>query len=90
MSEVVTGATRCAIEESRLFRCLICSAISCVPPEWLIKGGVLYDKAKNSMELEDGIQLKFPFDGVLATYDATSDSLVPFEVSYHCFSGCLN
>lgn len=79
--EVVTAATRNAVEECRLYRCLVCSAVSCVPPDWLCKGGALYMKAEDVFDLEDGMQYNFPLDGVMATYVAESDKLVPFAVS---------
>ncbi len=79
--EVVTAATRNAVEECRLYRCLVCSAASCVPPDWLSKGGPLYDKAAQLYDLEDGMQYNFPLDGIMATYVMETDRLVPFAVS---------
>ena len=38
--EMVTMETRTAVEEKRLFRCLICSALSCVPEVGVV---MLYD-----------------------------------------------
>ncbi len=80
--EVVTAATRNAVEESRLYRCLVCSAVSCVPPEWLCRGGPLYQKTSERFELQDGMQYTFPLDGIMASYVAQIDKLVPFAVSY--------
>lgn len=82
--EIVTDATKSAVEESRLFRCLICSAVTCVPPHWLRPGGQLYDKALDRYDLEDGMMYKFPIDGVVAKYDGTSDSFIPSQVSWAC------
>ena len=79
--EVVTMTTRNAVEEYRLYRCLVCSAISCVPPDWLTKGGPLYKKAAETFDMEDGMQYSFPYDGIIATYVASSDKLVPYSVS---------
>lgn len=69
------------MEENRLFRCLICRSLSCIPAEWLKKGGNLYEKAAEMFALEDGIALSFPYDGVSAKYDGASDSLIVLEVS---------
>jgi hypothetical protein len=79
--DVVINCTRSAVEENRLFRCLICRSLSCIPPDWLRKGGNLYEKAAEKFTLEDGIALSFPYDGISAKYDANSDSLVVLEVS---------
>ena len=91
LPETVTAATKSAIEESRLYRCLICSAISCVPAEWLKRGGQLYTKAAERFDLEDGMQCSFPLDGISATYIAAMDSFVPFTVSWCVWphSSCL-
>ena len=85
---LVTQATSSAVAGERLFRCLLCQALSCVPPEWLKEGGLLHSKAQDNLSLEDGMTLSFPFDGVTASYDAASDSLHPLEVS-HSKSICL-
>ena len=46
-AETITVATKNAVAEGRLFRCLICSAVSCVPPDWLQRGGLLYERAND-------------------------------------------
>ena len=69
------------MEENRLFKCLVCQSLSCIPQEWLRKGGNLYEKAVEKFPLTDGIALSFPYDGVSAKYDGASDSLVVLEVS---------
>ena len=79
--DVVIDCTRSAVEENRLFKCLICRSLSCIPPDWLRKGGNLYEKAAEKFTLQDGIALSFPYDGISAKYDANSDSLVVLEVS---------
>ncbi len=80
----VIASTRAAVETGRLFRCLICSALSMVPAEWLTKGGMLYQKtAESSVEMVDGVKLSFPFEGLSASYSSATDSLTPLEVS--CF-----
>lgn len=78
--DVVVDCTRSAVEENRLFKCLICRSLSCIPPDWLRKGGNLYEKAAEKFPLEDGIALSFPYDGISAKYDSASDSLVVLEV----------
>ena len=78
--ETVISATRSAVEETRLFRCLFCRAISCVPPDWLKPGGDLYNKAAEKFDLEDGTPYSFPMDGVSAIYDSGTDSLKAFMV----------
>lgn len=83
-ADILTGYTHCAVQENRLFRCLICSALSCVPPDWLCRGGLLYSKATEQFPLEDKLSYSFPFDGVVASYDAEMDKLVPVEVSRPC------
>lgn len=81
----VIASTRAAVEEGRLFRCLICSALSLVPAEWLTKGGMLHKKAaESSVQLVDGVKLTFPFDGISAIYSAATDSLTPLDVSCFC------
>lgn len=80
----VIASTREAVEDGRLFRCLICSALSMVPAEWLSKGGMLYQKAaESSVKMVDELKLTFPFDGISASYSKATDSLIPLEVS--CF-----
>lgn len=80
----VIASTREAVEDGRLFRCLICSALSMVPAEWLTKGGMLYQKAaESSVKMVDNLKLTFPFDGISASYSSATDSLTPLEVS--CF-----
>lgn len=84
-SDVIISTTRAAIEEGRLFRCLICSTVSIVPADWLSKGGMLYKKAAESpVGLVDGVTLSFPFDGITACYNGAKDSLVLLEVSCFC------
>lgn len=84
-TESVIATAQESVEEGRLFRCLICSALCNVPGEWLVKGGMLHQKATESnVGLVEGIKLSFPFDGITASYDAASDRLVPVEVSCFC------
>ena len=89
--DVVINCTRSAVEENRLFKCLICRSLSCIPPDWLRKGGNLYEKAAEKFPLQDGIALSFPYDGISAKYDAASDSLVVLEVGKaFCLVQCNN
>lgn len=81
----VITSTRTAVEQGRLFRCLICSALSMVPPDWLTRGGLLYQKAaESSVKMVDSIKLTFPYEGINASYSSATDSLTVLEVS--CFS----
>lgn len=82
--DVETQAACGAIREGRLFRCLLCTSVCCVPPEWLVPGGQLYEKATSRYTLEDGLVYNFPLDGITARYDLAMDALVPTAVS--CFS----
>ena len=79
--DVVVDCTKSAVEENRLFRCLLCRSLSLIPPDWLKKGGDLYEKAAQMFKLEDGLGFSFPYDGVSAKYDGGSDSLIVIEVS---------
>lgn len=78
--EVVVDTARAAVKDSRLFRCLICNFITCVPSQWLEKGGQLYMKAANTFDLADEMVYQFPLDGVIASYNAKCDRLCPKEV----------
>ncbi len=79
-ADILIGSTYLAVGESRLFRCLICSGLTCVPVEWLVEGGMLYNKALEHLSLEDKETYNFPFDGITAKYDEEKDRLVPVEV----------
>lgn len=84
--EMVTSATRDAVEDSRLFRCLMCNAISCVPPDWLKQGGSLYTKAADKFDLVDQTPYAFPLDGVTAIYEAKTDSFKAITVCCRLYS----
>ena len=81
--EVETKTASGAISESRLYRCLVCGGVCCVPPEWLVPGGQLYMKATSRYSPEDGLSYNFPLDGITAKYDEDRDAFIPVEVS--CF-----
>lgn len=83
-SDVETMMARSAVQDRRLFRCLLCSSVCCVPPEWLLPEGQLYLKATSRYSLEDGLVYNFPLDGITAKYDLARDALMPIAVS--CFS----
>lgn len=87
-ADSVIASTRGAVEEGRLFRCLLCSALSMVPAEWLTKGGMLYQRAaESSVKMVDAVKLQFPFDGISAIYSSETDSLKPCQVScFYCTS----
>ena len=80
-SEHVVETTKSAVREKRLFRCLICNSLVCIPSQWLERGGELYVKATSSLSLEEGLVYKFPMDGVTASYSAKEDRLLPIDVS---------
>ncbi len=85
-TDTIITTTRDAVEEERLFRCLICSALSIVPGEWLTKGGLLYQKAADTLDLPNSHKLSFPYEGITAEYNSTTDSLVPVDVNCFCCS----
>ena len=78
--ELVVETAKTAIDDDRLFRCLICNNITCIPSPWLERGGQLYTKATSTYDLADGMMYEFPMDGVIASYCAKSDRLCPKEV----------
>lgn len=73
-------ATRKAVQEKRLFRCLNCDAV-CEQPtlaEWFKKGGSFYTIAEQRYgKLNDKKTYSFPMHNVTCTYDAELDELVP-------------
>ena len=79
---IVVEMTKAAVVDERLFRCLICNLITCVPVQWLEKGGLLYGQATSSHQLADKMVYQFPREGVIATYSATTESFVPSEVRH--------
>ena len=85
--ELVIETAKMAVDDNRLFRCLICNSITCVPHQWLEKGGQLYSKATSSYELVDGSVYEFPMDGVIASYDASANKLCPRQVRVHFKEG---
>ncbi len=85
-TETTIYTTSSAVEEGRLFRCLICSAISVVPLDWLRPHGLLHNKAAREDKLQDGNTLSFPYDGITAKYDGGTDTLVPVNVDCFCCS----
>lgn len=79
--QLVVETAKNAVDQNRLFRCLICNLITCVPSEWLKKEGQLYVKAISTFpQLTDGMMYEFPMEGVIASYSASEDSLCPKEV----------
>eukprot|EP00731_Ephydatia_muelleri_P024945 Em0017g28a len=81
--DVEAQAAYSAVQEGRLFRCLLCSAVCYITPEWLLPGGQLYLKATSRYSLEDGLVYNFPLDGITAKYDLAKDALMPTAMS--CF-----
>ena len=80
--EFVIEMTRSAVEQGRLFRCLMCNLIVCVPVQWLEKGGPLYVQATSTSPHPpaDNNVYQFPKEGVIATYSASTESFVLKEV----------
>lgn len=78
--ELVVETAKTAVDDRRLFRCLICNSITCLPGQWLERGGQLYLKATSTFELTDEMAYQFPLDGVIASYSAKDDRLHPKEV----------
>jgi deubiquitinating protein VCIP135 len=81
--DTVTMETKMAVEENRLFRCLVCNGISIVPEDWLCKDGTLYAIADNEYSLQDGQNYSFPRYGITAEYKSDKDILIATEVK--CF-----
>lgn len=78
--EEVTEAAKRSVQENRLHRCLICSALSelHVPGEWLAPGGKLYNLAKSTHgQLRPDKNYSFPLNNVVCCYDPQRDVLVP-------------
>jgi len=78
-TETVIHTTCSAVEESRLFRCLVCGTVAILPPETIRPHGLLYQQAGS--KLQQGHTLSFLLEGVKAHYDDEVDRLVPTEVS---------
>lgn len=79
LSEVLE-ATRRATSEKRLYVCLRCSGVceQRLIQEWFRKGGALYSLAETRHGLLSPDKLySFPLQGVICTYDAGTDELVP-------------
>ncbi|KAG8570715.1 hypothetical protein GDO81_011384 [Engystomops pustulosus] len=78
--EEVTSAAKKAVQENRLYKCLICGALSdlVVSPEWLSPGGKLYNLAKSTHgQLKPDKNYSFPLNNIVCSYDAVNDILVP-------------
>lgn len=79
-ADILIDSTHSAVRESRLFRCLICSGLTCILGEMLVEGGSLYNKAIEHFTLEDQQTYQFPYDGVTAKYNENTNQLIPVEV----------
>ncbi|KAG9478871.1 hypothetical protein GDO78_012502 [Eleutherodactylus coqui] len=78
--EEVTAAAKKTVLENRLYKCLICGALSelLVPPEWLAPGGKLYNLAKSTHgQLKPDKNYSFPLNNIVCSYDAVNDILAP-------------
>ena len=87
--QFVVETAKMAIDQERLFRCLICNLITCVPFQWLEKGGLLHGKATSAHQLVDKMVYEFPMEGVIATYSTSTDTFVPKEVRCVCVYVCV-
>ncbi|XP_067655119.1 deubiquitinating protein VCPIP1-like isoform X1 [Haliotis asinina] len=78
-SDTVVLATQKAIQEKRLYRCLMCDAITeySIPAEWFQRGGSLYNLAVQTYgELRHDTKYSFPMQGADCTYDKYNDQLI--------------
>ncbi|XP_076837367.1 deubiquitinating protein VCPIP1 [Brachyhypopomus gauderio] len=78
--EEVIEAAKKSVQENRLHRCLICSALSelHVPPDWLVPGGKLYNLAKSTHgTLRVDKNYNFPLNNLVCSYCSERDVLVP-------------
>lgn len=79
--EMVTVATQLAVENGRIWQCLMCAAITMVPDDWVVPDGLLYSIAAGEYDLKDNEKYTFPRYGITAVYDSGKDVLVPYDVS---------
>ncbi|XP_046335736.1 deubiquitinating protein VCPIP1-like [Haliotis rufescens] len=78
-SDTVVLATQKAIQERRLYRCLMCDAITeySIPTEWFQRGGSLYNLALQRYgELRHDAKYSFPMQGAVCSYDKNIDQLI--------------
>ena len=80
-TETVIHTTCSAVEENRLFRCLVCATATILPADTIRPHGLLYQQAEGGGKLQRGHTLSFLLEGVKAHYDEEKDLLVPTEVS---------
>lgn len=79
--ETVTNATKLAVTDGRLHRCLSCNAL-CelhvdISPEMLKPGGEYYNIALQTHgPLKEGLSYSFPSHELVCTFDAERDTLV--------------
>eukprot|EP00731_Ephydatia_muelleri_P024943 Em0017g26a len=85
--DVEAQAAYSAVQEGRLFRCLLCSAVCYITPEWLLPGGQLYLKATSRYSLEDGLVYNFPLDGITANIAYENGDRTSTQTS-HSKCGC--
>lgn len=78
--QVVIQATQQAVQEKRLYRCLLCDGIceqQC-SHDWFVKGGSLYKIALASHgPLQPNKRYCFSHRGIVCRYDQEKDELVP-------------
>lgn len=82
LPRVVIEATKEALAEQCLWRCLLCNGVTLLSPSWFRVGGELYNVAKDEYStLLDGHGYIFPTCHVTANYRADTDSFVPCKVT---------
>lgn len=82
LPRVVIEATKEALNEQCLWRCLLCNGVTLLSPSWFRVGGELYNIAKDEYDtLMDGHGYLFPACHVMANYRAETDSFVPSQVT---------
>ncbi|XP_068722589.1 deubiquitinating protein VCPIP1-like [Montipora capricornis] len=79
--ETVATATKSAVSDGRLYRCLSCKALcelhSDISSEMLKAGGKLYDIAVQTHgPLQEGLNYSFPTEELVCLFDAERDTLV--------------
>ncbi|XP_041365436.1 deubiquitinating protein VCPIP1-like isoform X2 [Gigantopelta aegis] len=77
--DMVIKATQSAVQENRLYRCLLCDAIIeyQLPAEWFLHGGDLYNLAiQVHGELMVNKRYSFPDKGAVCMYDKSRDELI--------------
>ncbi|XP_064634580.1 deubiquitinating protein VCPIP1-like isoform X2 [Lineus longissimus] len=81
--EEVLETSQKAVQEGRLYRCLLCDAISelTIDPEWLQSGGMLYNllasESDSHGKLKSHKTYSVPSHGLVCKYEPEKDCLIP-------------